>query len=73
MPRKKSIEAIDAKITRLSSCMTRLQKRYEQKAKQLKALQLQKRQIESDAIMTAYLKSGKSFEEIMTFLSPNGL
>ena len=30
----------------------------------------QKRRIEADTIMDAYLKSGKSFDEIMTFLNP---
>lgn len=33
-------------------------------------LQKQKRRIEADTIMEAYLKSGKNFDEIMTFLSP---
>ena len=36
----------------------------------VKELQEQKRRIEADAIMDAYLKSGKSFDEIMTFLNP---
>ena len=33
-------------------------------------MQEQKRRIETDTIMEAYLKSGKNFDEIMTFLSP---
>ena len=36
----------------------------------LKDLQEQKRRIEADAIMDAYLKSGKTLDEIMTFLKP---
>ena len=32
--------------------------------------QEQKRRLEADVIMDAYLKSGKSLEEIMTFLKP---
>ena len=39
-------------------------------AKKLKDLQEQKRRIEADAIMDAYLKSGKTLDEIMTFLKP---
>lgn len=39
-------------------------------AEKLKDLQEQKRRIEADAIMDAYLKSGKSLDEIMTFLNP---
>ena len=54
----------------VKSDMSKLQDRYEKLADKLKALQEQKRQIEADVIMDAYLKSGKSFDEIMTFLNP---
>lgn len=50
--------------------MSKLQDRYNKLADKLKGLQDQKRRIEADAIMDAYLKSGKSFDEIMTFLNP---
>ncbi len=39
-------------------------------AEKLEDLQKQKRRIEADTIMEAYLKSGKNFDEIMAFLSP---
>lgn len=70
MARKKSTEAIEAEINKTKSDMSRLQDRYDKLADKLKELQEQKRRIESDAIMDAYLKSGKSFDEIMTFLNP---
>ncbi len=70
MARKKSAEAIDAEITKVKSDMSKLQDRYDKLADNLKVLQDQKRRIEADAIMDAYLKSGKSFDEIMTFLNP---
>jgi uncharacterized protein (DUF3084 family) len=70
MARKKSTEAIDAEITKAKSDMSKLQDRYNKLADKLKGLQDQKRRIEADAIMDAYLKSGKSFDEIMTFLNP---
>ena len=70
MARKKSTEAIEAEISKVKSDMSRLQDRYDKLADKLKDLQNQKRRIEGDAIMDAYLKSGKSFDEIMTFLSP---
>ena len=70
MARKKSTEAIDTEITKVKSDMSKLQDRYEKLADKLKILQDQKRRIEADAIMDAYLKSGKSFDEIMTFLNP---
>ena len=70
MARKKSTEAIEAEISKVKSDMSRLQDRYDKLADRLKDLQDQKRRIEGDTIMDAYLKSGKSFDEIMTFLSP---
>lgn len=70
MARKKSTEAIEAEINKTKSDMSRLQDRYDKLADKLKELQEQKRRIESDAIMDAYLKRGKSFDEIMTFLNP---
>ena len=70
MARKRSTESIETEITKVKSDMSRLQDRYDKLADRLKDLQEQKRRIESDAIMDVYLKSGKSFEEIMTFLNP---
>lgn len=70
MARKKSTESIDAEITKIKSDMSKLQDRYDRLADRLKELEDQKRRIETDTIMDAYLKSGKSFDEIMTFLNP---
>ena len=70
MARKKSADALDAEIAKVKSDMSKLQDRYDKLAEKLKDLQEQKRRIEADAIMDAYLKSGKSLDEIMTFLKP---
>ena len=70
MARKKSTEALDAEITKVKSEMSRVQDKYDKLAEKLKGLQEQKRKLEADAIMDAYLKSGRSFDEIMTFLEP---
>ena len=70
MARKKSADTIDAEIAKVKSDMSKLQDRYDRLAEKLKDLQEQKRQIEADAIMDAYLKSGKTLDEIMTFLKP---
>jgi len=70
MARKKSAESIDAEITKIKSDMSKLQDRYDKLSDRLKRLEEQKRQIETDTIMDAYLRSGKSFAEIMTFLNP---
>ena len=70
MARKKSADTLDAEIAKIKSDMSRLQDRYDRLAEKLKDLQEQKRRIEADAIMDAYLKSGKTLDEIMTFLKP---
>ena len=73
MARKKTIEAIDSEISKVKSDMSKLQERYDKLAEKLEDLQNQKRRIEADTIMEAYLKSGKNFDEIMTFLNHDGV
>ena len=68
MARKKSTETIETEIIKVKTAMSKLQDRYDKLANQLKELEEQKRRAEADAIMDAYLKSGKSLDEIMTFL-----
>ena len=70
MARKKSADTLHAEIAKVKSDMSKLQDRYDKLAEKLKDLQEQKRRIEADAIMDAYLKSGKTLDEIMTFLKP---
>ena len=70
MARKKSTETIETEIIKVKTAMSKLQDRYDKLANQLKELEEQKRRAEADVIMDAYLKSGKSLDEIMTFLKP---
>lgn len=70
MARKRTFESIDAEIQETKAEMDKLQDKYNKLAENLKMLQEQKRKAESDAIMDAYLKSGKSYDELMTFLTP---
>lgn len=70
MARKRSTESIDAEIAKVKSDMSKLQDKYDKLADKLKELQDQKHRMEADALMEAYLRSGKSFDEIMTFLNP---
>lgn len=70
MAKKKSIESIKAEITRVKAAMSKLQDRYDKLADHLKDLEEQKRRAEAEIILEAYLKSGKSLDEIMTFLRP---
>ncbi len=70
MARKKSMASIDAEITKVKTEMSNLQDKYDTLAERLKGLQEQKRQQEAETIMDAYVKSGKSLDEVMTFLKP---
>lgn len=70
MARKKSAQSIDAEIQKVQADMTKLQERYDKLAEKLKQLQEEKRKQEADMIMNAYLKSGKSLNELLTFLQP---
>ena len=53
--------------------MSKIQDKYDKLAAQLKDLQQQKLQLEVESIMAAYAKSGKSYNELMTFLQPLGV
>jgi hypothetical protein len=50
--------------------MSKLQDRYDKLAQQLADLVEQKRRRQTEEIMDAFLESGKSFDEIITFLKP---
>lgn len=68
MARMKSISTIEAEITRIKDELSKLQMKQDKLTLKLKELQEQKRNFEAKEIMDAYLKSGKSYEELMTFL-----
>ena len=68
MARMKSISTIEAEITRIKDELSKLQMKQDKLTLKLKELQEQKRNYEAREIMDAYLKSGKSYEELMTFL-----
>ena len=65
MARTKSLESIEAEIARTEDELEKLQTRYDKVMTKLEQLQNQKREYETKQIMEAYLKSGKSFDEIM--------
>lgn len=68
MARMKSISTIEAEITWIKDELSKLQMKQDKLTLKLKELQEQKRNYEAKEIMDAYLKSGKSYEELMTFL-----
>ena len=70
MARTKSMASIDTEIVKVQEQLERLQARYDKTTEKLEQLQEQKKKLQADRIMEAYLASGKSFDELMTFLKP---
>lgn len=70
MARKKSLESIEAEIRKTTEEMSKLQDRYDKLGEKLKELIAQRREYVSDEIMDWFEKSGKSLEELHTFLKP---
>lgn len=68
MARTRSIESINAEIKKLEAELDKLQTRQDAITSQLLTLQNQKKDYEAKQIMDAFQKSGKSLNELMTFL-----
>ena len=68
MARMRSISSIEAEILKTETELTKAQEKVDAISARLLELQKQKREYESRQIMDAYMKSGKSFQEIMNFL-----
>ena len=68
MPRAKSISTIETEIAKAETELVRAQKRCDAIAAKLLALQKQKQECEAKQVMDAFKKSGKSLQELLTFL-----
>ena len=69
MARTRSISSIEAEIAKLESELTKAQEKVDAISYNLLKLQKQKQEYEARQIMEAYQKSGKSLQELMTFLN----
>ena len=68
MARTRTIASIDTELSKLQEELMKLQQKEEAiKSRQLQ-LQKQKREQETKQIMDAYMKSGRSMEELLIFL-----
>mgnify|MGYP002516164953 FL=1 len=70
MARTVSIKAIDSRIERLTSEMRKAQETYDTLVNELEELKKKKRDVQSKTIMKAFLKSNRTFEEVINFLNP---
>ena len=68
MSRAKSISAIETEIAKAEAELARARKRCDAIAAKLLALQKQKQEYEARQVMEAFKKSGKSLQELLTFL-----
>lgn len=69
MARTKSTSSIDAEIQKINSDLSKLQKKQEALTDRLLELQKQKQEQEVKQVMEAFHESGKSLQELMTFLN----
>ena len=68
MARTKSITSIDTEIATTEKALVKAQAHYDALAARLLELQQQKKEHETRQVMEAFYKSGKSMQELMTFL-----
>ena len=72
MARMKTLASIDSEIARTQDTLVKAKLKYDAIAKNLGELMESKRAYQSRAIMKAFIKSGKSYKEIMNFLNIDG-
>ena len=68
MARTKSISSIESEIVKLEAELAKAQEKVDAISGKLLKLQKQRQEYEARQIMEAYKKSGKSLQELMTFL-----
>ena len=70
MAKSVSIRTIDSRIERLTAEVKKAQKTYDALVEELEDLKRRKRDAQSKEIMKAFLKSNRTFEEVLNFLNP---
>ena len=68
MARTRSISSIEAEILKITAELQKAQEKVDELSQRLLELQEMKQSIEAKQIMDAFRKSGKSMQELMTFL-----
>lgn len=68
MPRSKSIASIDNRIKKVQENLFKTKARLDQLTAELRELEREKRLRQADAILQALSKSGKSLDDVLTFL-----
>ena len=68
MARTRSISSIETGISKVTAELQKAQEKVDELSQKLLELQEMKQSIEAKQIMDAFRKSGKSMQELMTFL-----
>ena len=68
MARVKSIDSIEARIAKAQEDLVKAKAKYDDVAGNLEKLMVQKKEHQARQIMEAFIRSGKSFQEMMNFL-----
>lgn len=68
MARTKSVASLDAQITKAQEDLVKVKAKYDEVANTLETLLNEKKELQARQIIKAFIKSGKSFQQIMTFL-----
>ena len=68
MPRMRSISSIETEISKVEAELAKAQEKCDALSARLLELQTTKQEIEAKKVMDAFRKSGKSMQELMTFL-----
>lgn len=68
MARMKSISAIETELRKAEADLKKAQEKVDTLSQRVLELQQQKQEYETRQIITAYKKSGRSLEELLTFL-----
>ena len=68
MARMRSISSIEAEITKVEAELAKAQEKYDSLAARLQELHQLKKDYEARQVVDAFHKSGKTFQELMTFL-----
>lgn len=69
MARTRSISSIEAELAKAEAELTKAQERVDSLSAKVMELQKQKQEYEAKRIMEAYRQSGKTIEEVLTFLN----
>lgn len=68
MPRIKTVTAIDRQIEQVQADLIRAKARMDRLTAKLRELELERRQRQADVILAALSKSGKTLDDVLTFL-----